>query len=160
MNSEEGHAEWPRRAAATMAPHDMPLGRTPLDDGQHPTADEDSFWSRITSVSRRGFTLIRKFPGEIFVSSVKSEKLERIYGFLTLGEANVIKCVGKSLERAKHHLTTAEEGGGTPNPAGVATISPSPKTPETTDVTRTNTGSPAQQHYTMCYTVCYMESFV
>ena len=75
MNNEEGHAEWPQRAATTMAPHDMPLGSTPHDDGQHPTADEDSFWSRITSVSRRSFTLVRKFPQEIFLSSVKSEKL-------------------------------------------------------------------------------------
>ena len=63
MSCEVDHAEWPRRAAITMAPHDIPLGSTPHVDGQHPTADEDSFWSRITSVSRRS--------------------LARIYGFLT-----------------------------------------------------------------------------
>ena len=38
-------------------------GRTPHDGSQHSTADEDSLWSRITSVSRRS--------------------LARIYGFLT-----------------------------------------------------------------------------
>ena len=44
--------------------------------------------------------------------------------------------------RGKKKERGADEGGGTPNPAGVATARPYPRTPETTNADRTDTGSP------------------
>ena len=87
VSCEVDHAEWPRRAAITMAPHDIPLGSTPHVDGQHPTADEDSLWSRITSVSRRGLGriygfLTQTFPGPAKVSQVRS-KPGQMTGWMT-----------------------------------------------------------------------------
>ena len=71
MGSVEGRrVEPPQRAAVMKAPHDISSGRHPHDDDQHTTADEDSMWSRITSVSRRGFARIYEFltrskPGQM-----------------------------------------------------------------------------------------------
>ena len=62
-SGDEVCVEAPRRARLPLASHRLPLSPTPHVDGQHPTADEDSLWSRITTVSRKGFA--------------------RIYGFLT-----------------------------------------------------------------------------
>ena len=65
MGSVEGRVEPPQRAAVMKAPHDISSGRHPHDDDQHTTADEDSMWSRITSVSRRGFARILRIPHEV-----------------------------------------------------------------------------------------------
>ena len=62
-SGDEVCVEAPRRARLPLASHRLPLSPTPHVDGQHPSADEDSLWPRITSVSRKGFA--------------------RIYGFLT-----------------------------------------------------------------------------
>jgi len=69
-NGDEVCVEAPRRAKLPIASHRLPLSPTPHADGQHLTADEDSLWPRITSVSRKAFAriyefLTRSIPGQM-----------------------------------------------------------------------------------------------
>ena len=69
-NSVGVGVEAPRRACLPPASHRLPLSPTPHVAGQHPSADEDSLWPRITSVSRKGFAriyefLTRSIPGQM-----------------------------------------------------------------------------------------------
>jgi hypothetical protein len=60
-SGDEVGVEAPRRARPSSASHRLPLSPTRREEDRQDPHVADSMWSRITSVSRRGFTRIYEF---------------------------------------------------------------------------------------------------
>ena len=60
-SGDEVNIEASRRAGPSLASHRLPLSPTRREEDRQDLHEADSMWSRITSVSRRGFTRIYEF---------------------------------------------------------------------------------------------------